>query len=612
MAPTNTFLPRIVSVFYAIFHEKHGHQIVYQVPEGLIAAGSSATAPRQSTPHTPASPTFSETQLAQPQDSSHSVSPALSPERSVSTTSTRSSPRKQNGELCGRLLTISVRDHAVLGFPVRVEGHATYKRTFFQYNVCFVFDGARSAELAPYEPVVRKVGRVLASCEQESSFLSTPETAKGMHAILEQLYEDLNSYAEASIQLDSFNSLELKVFPFFPNPKPVHDWSVPVPLVDFGKRTDASWDITIQRVYPHIDGINHVAKIAFLSESDVGLVREAVAHLLYYQTVLLIDIFQYSNVYALRRPLTWLATSKWVILECGAYVAPPNQAPLDWPTLLEMYTHFAGGTSVKDWIERAGAIAERVDARRFVSFGVIKGFLRRIHRYPYLISNISSANSDNSTQEVATTPAASRPVTTVRGFATVPAIPSPPIETSSPITHSTPPRRKGSTATDPRFERGRRLSSATTGGNLLGSFERLPEGRRASLLARGALTPVPGSPRSAGLGRQPLVLLDDPQLRAITDARRRILDAHRSAAQNSPVSPDDTRLGSGSGGVDAATRAAAVVANEDEDPPPDDLVRLLNGQHHTDRICVQYGVSWAVLEKWFASLKQGKVRIVYR
>ena len=32
--------------------------------------------------------------------------------------------------------------------------------------------------------------------------------------MLEQLFEDLNSYSETSINLDGFNSLELKLFPF--------------------------------------------------------------------------------------------------------------------------------------------------------------------------------------------------------------------------------------------------------------------------------------------------------------------------------------------------------------------------------------------------------------
>jgi hypothetical protein len=36
-----------------------------------------------------------------------------------------------------------------------------------------------------------------------------------LSAVLEQLFEDLNSYSETSINLDGFNSLELKLFPYF-------------------------------------------------------------------------------------------------------------------------------------------------------------------------------------------------------------------------------------------------------------------------------------------------------------------------------------------------------------------------------------------------------------
>jgi hypothetical protein len=36
-----------------------------------------------------------------------------------------------------------------------------------------------------------------------------------MPAVLEQIFEDLNSYSETSIPLDGFNSLELKLFPFY-------------------------------------------------------------------------------------------------------------------------------------------------------------------------------------------------------------------------------------------------------------------------------------------------------------------------------------------------------------------------------------------------------------
>ncbi|EJD34231.1 nitrogen permease regulator 2 [Auricularia subglabra TFB-10046 SS5] len=445
MAHARKLPPRIVSIFYAIFHETHGRQIEYQVPEGLIAGGSSTTpdhtrsCPRKhNCPQSVA--TSSDTLFDFESIATYVLPPA---------------------DFCGRLITISVRNHVVMGFPVRVEGHATRKRTFFQYNICFVFHSSQSTDLAPYEPVVRKIGRTLGNHEQESSFLSTPKTAKEMHSILEQIHEDLNRHAEASIPLDLINSLELKVLPLLPNPKPVYDWSVPVPFVDFSKHMDRSWDITMQQVIPHIDGISHVAKIALMSKCDAGLVRETVAHLLYYQTVHLIDIFQYSNVYAHRKSLISRPTEESVILECRTYVAPQNQALLEWPTLLDLYTQFTPGTSVKSWTELAGVTAERVDVRRFVTFGLIKGFLRRIHAYPYHISDGSPTNSGNSTLQAATTPTAIRPAT---------------------------------------------INS-----------------------------------------------------------------------------------------------------------PPDDLVPLLDGNHHTDQLCVHYGVGLAVLERWFASLKpQGKVRCIYR
>ena len=41
-----------------------------------------------------------------------------------------------------------------------------YYRNYLRFNICFVFN--RSADLSCYEPVVRKVSRVLTSCEVRS------------------------------------------------------------------------------------------------------------------------------------------------------------------------------------------------------------------------------------------------------------------------------------------------------------------------------------------------------------------------------------------------------------------------------------------------------------
>jgi len=65
---------------------------------------------------------------------------------------------------------------------------------------------------------------------------------------LEQLYEDLNSYSETSIPIDEFNSMELKIFPFYPNPPSVDEWMVPLALINLSKRIEANWDLTMVKV----------------------------------------------------------------------------------------------------------------------------------------------------------------------------------------------------------------------------------------------------------------------------------------------------------------------------------------------------------------------------
>jgi hypothetical protein len=84
--------------------------------------------------------------------------------------------------------------------------------------------------------------------QEESCFLSSPDTSPAVHAILEQLYEDLNSYSETSIPIDQFNSIELKIFPFYPNPPSVKDWMVPLALINLSKRTEDNWDLTMAKV----------------------------------------------------------------------------------------------------------------------------------------------------------------------------------------------------------------------------------------------------------------------------------------------------------------------------------------------------------------------------
>lgn len=282
----DSFLPRIQSVFYAVFDLRQGPKIVYQVPEGLIAvlySGGNASSTSLSSSSSPAHGTPSvEAEIeASGRTSRGSSSSIRSPvERRRPNSRNLESPVKRSSSnrtlfnfddissyviprsaLCGRLVICSTRKHRIIGFPVELRGD--YERNYFRYNLCFVFE--RSADLSCYEPIVRKVSRVLTACEvshlsvqttchilvitqEESNFLSSPKTSPTLHAILEQLYEDLNSYSETSIPIDEFNSIELKIFPFYPNPTPVKDWMVPLALINLSQRIEPNWDITMVKV----------------------------------------------------------------------------------------------------------------------------------------------------------------------------------------------------------------------------------------------------------------------------------------------------------------------------------------------------------------------------
>lgn len=101
--------------------------------------------------------------------------------------------------------------------------------------------------------------------KEESSFLSSSESSHKIHAILEQLYEDLNSYSETSIPIDEFNSIELKIFPFYPNPPDAHDWNVPVALINLKKRIEDNWDLTMAKV--------SIAALNFCTKDHLTIVR---------------------------------------------------------------------------------------------------------------------------------------------------------------------------------------------------------------------------------------------------------------------------------------------------------------------------------------------------
>jgi len=152
---------------------------------------------------------------------------------------------------------------------------------------------------------------------------------------------------------------------------------------------DMNWDMTLQKIVPFIDGLQSVKKIAALADVDFTLTKRCMEHLRSYGCLSLVDIFQFNNVYALTPDIEDVIASPDLQDECVRYVSS-SAAPLkkvSFSTLFELYCSLRQGKLLHEWISQNKGLLGGIDVRRFISFGVIKGFLYRVHRYPILTEN---------------------------------------------------------------------------------------------------------------------------------------------------------------------------------------------------------------------------------
>ena len=214
-------------------------------------------------------------------------------------------------EFCNRPLSICVNRRRIIGYPICIADDVKYARNDFIFNFCLVLE--ERAAWSAYAGVVKKLARLFRNLEEQDGFLSREEEKKDLivageegygggskvFALCEMIMEDLNNYCECMIPIgerrfltkiartmltyisqDESNTLNLKLFPTRPPPPSIRNWHVPLSVVRFASLQTSAWDLIVQRILPYIDGVNCVSAIARLSDTDVGLARRAIAHLL--------------------------------------------------------------------------------------------------------------------------------------------------------------------------------------------------------------------------------------------------------------------------------------------------------------------------------------------
>ncbi|KAN0067574.1 Nitrogen permease regulator 2 [Elaphomyces granulatus] len=389
----------IKAIFYSKFDTQEGPKVVHQVPDGAIVPSATA-------------------------------SPQTSPFFTFSDISFFVIPRQ---ELCGNLLQVCTGGYRILGYPI-CRKSPCYDRNEFIFNFCLVLN--EDENFAIYKSVVQKLADLMHGLEEQSGFLSRDNSKSGegkVYSLCETLMEDLNNYCECMIPIDDLNTLNIKLFPIYPAPPPVRAWQVPLFTIRYETFMDENWDLTMQKIVPYINGINSVRIISTLADVDFSLTCRAIKHLIYYGCVFLLDIFSFSAIYAPTAQFSsTIACDEGMQRECARYVntrfapTPMNMAPPSsrgessnpggyrydrdgiWPLMdddisessgkvsstngqnivdgvgiVELYAGLKQGQSVRQWYTLHSQQLTNIDIRRFITFGIIKGFLYRVHKYAY-------------------------------------------------------------------------------------------------------------------------------------------------------------------------------------------------------------------------------------
>lgn len=264
-----------------------------------------------------------------------------------------------------------------------------------------------------------------------------------VYALCEMVLEDVNNYAECMIPIDDSNTINLKLFPTRPPPPPILAHQVPLLTMSLSSlQTPISSDLTLNKILPYINGINSISRIAQLADTDLSLTRRAIQHLVYYGCLVLLDIFSFGAIYAPTAEIGGFVMDADVKDECMRYVRVPrlrtasnsktvrlgsesdsgrderasissstsqlgepggptpraaeyngvntalkkeiedaDEWRIDHETLITLYTSLRQGLTLKNWVLENLHQLRGIDVRRLITFGIIKGFLYRVHKY---------------------------------------------------------------------------------------------------------------------------------------------------------------------------------------------------------------------------------------
>lgn len=295
-------------------------------------------------------------------------------------------------QLCGQLVSLTALGATVMGFPVCIED-AKYPRNALLFNLCLVLGDEAAEEEAAYGALLAKLGRALRTLEIEAAHLSEPARRADLGRLLPRLVGQLNVSRECTLLVDMANIIRLRLPPRGAAPRlRVRPHHVPV-LVAAPGSDMLSADLALRRLLPYIDGQAPARAIAVTAGIDAEWALDCLTDLAHVGCVVLADLYDDGNVYSPTSRLHALAASEPARAACVAHAARVEGSAPAFSAVFALYCRLRPSAD-GHWATVGDACASlsdaercQIDVRKAMQFGVINGYISRVHAHPWLVAS---------------------------------------------------------------------------------------------------------------------------------------------------------------------------------------------------------------------------------
>ncbi|PCG91380.1 Nitrogen permease regulator 2 [Penicillium occitanis (nom. inval.)] len=391
----------IKAIFYSKFDTQEGPKVVHQVPDGAIVPSPTA-------------------------------SPQQAPFFTFSDISFFVIPRQ---ELCGNLLQVCTNGYRILGYPICMKS-AQYDRNEFIFNFCFVL--AEEEDFSKYKSIVQKLADLMHGLEEQSCFLSRDFSKSGegkvsvLRPMLFPVYPAPPHVKAWDVPLftvrfeafldENWDLTLQKIVPYINGVNSVRIISILA-------------DVELSLAYKAIRHLLYYGCVFLLDifsfsaiyaptasfhssiASDEGMQQECARYVntrfAPTTSLRMAPASPPSSEYrgdlsgsVSHHRIDDIEDNIWPMIgddddnndtdhdthhknNTGSYLSEILRRPkkrrkyLDGVDIVELYASLRQGQSVKQWYTLNARQLANVDIRRFITFGIIKGFLYRVHKYAY-------------------------------------------------------------------------------------------------------------------------------------------------------------------------------------------------------------------------------------